>query len=381
VVIALLAASVVTIATGILPWGDTLVLADRVVPVLGFVAAITIVTELAAEAGVFNALAATLARWGRGRRVVLWLFVLALAVVSTIFLSLDTTAVLVTPVVVLLALHAGLPPLPFALATVWLANTASLLLPVSNLTNLLAESRMDAGGPAGFAALVAAPAAVGILVPVVVLSLMFRRELRGRYSAPAVEPATDRTLLLASAVVVAVLLPLLVSGLPVWIPAAAAAAVLLVLFGIRMPGALSVKLVPWQPIGIAAGLFVLVEAAHARGLTSFVANIGGTGTDFLSLLQLSALGTASANAINNLPAYLVLEPAGHSPVRLAALLIGVNLGPLITPWASLATLLWHQKITALGVRLSWPKFALAGLAVVLLTVPLATLALWLVAGR
>jgi arsenical pump membrane protein len=381
VAIALLAASVVTIATGILPWGDTLVLADRVVPVLGFVAAITIVTELAAEAGVFKALAAALARWGRGRRVVLWLFVLALAVVSTIFLSLDTTAVLVTPVVVLFALHAGLPPLPFALATVWLANTASLLLPVSNLTNLLAESRMDAGGPAGFAALVAAPAAVGILVPVVVLSLMFRRELRGRYSAPAVEPATDRTLLLASAVVVAVLLPLLVSGLPVWIPAAAAAAVLLVLFGIRMPGALSVKLVPWQPIGIAAGLFVLVEAAHARGLTSFVANIGGTGTDFLSLLQLSALGTASANAINNLPAYLVLEPAGHSPVRLAALLIGVNLGPLITPWASLATLLWHQKITALGVRLSWPKFALAGVAVVLLTVPLATLALWLVAGR
>jgi Na+/H+ antiporter NhaD/arsenite permease-like protein len=380
-VIALLAASAVTIASGLLPWGDTLVLADRVVPVLGFVAAITIVTELAAEAGVFKALAGALARWGRGRRIVLWLFVLALAVVSTIFLSLDTTAVLVTPVVVLLALHAGLPPLPFALATVWLANTASLLLPVSNLTNLLAESRMDAGGPAGFAALVAAPAAVGILVPVIVLSLMFRRELRGSYSAPPVEPATDRTLLVASAVVVAVLLPLLVSGLPVWIPAAAAAAVLLVLFGIRMPGVLSVKLVPWQPIGIAAGLFVLVEAAHARGLTAFVANIGGTGTDLLSLLQLSALGTVSSNAINNLPAYLVLEPAGHSPVRLAALLIGVNLGPLITPWASLATLLWHQKITALGVRLSWAKFALAGVAVVLLTVPLATVALWLAAGH
>jgi Na+/H+ antiporter NhaD/arsenite permease-like protein len=68
-------------------------------------------------------------------------------------------------------------------------------------------------------------------------------------------------------------------------------------------------------------------------------------------------------------------------VRLAALLIGVNLGPLITPWASLATLLWHQKITALGVRLSWAKFALAGVAVVLLTVPLATVALWLAAGR
>ena len=369
------------IATGILPWRDTLVLADRVVPVLGFVAAITIVTELAAEAGVFTALAGRLARWGRGRRILLWLFVLALAVVSTIFLSLDTTAVLVTPVVVLLALHAGLPPLPFALATVWLANTASLLLPVSNLTNLLAEGRMDVGGPAGFAALVAAPAAVGIVVPVIVLSLMFRRELRGRYSAPSVEKAPDRTLLLVSAIVVAALLPLLVSGLPVWIPATVAAVVIVVLFGIRRPGALNLTLVPWQPLGIAVGLFVLVETAHARGLTAFISNIGGSGTDLLSLLQLSALGTVSSNAINNLPAYLVLEPIGHSPVRLAALLIGVNLGPLITPWASLATLLWHQKITGLGVTLSWPKFMLAGLGVVLLTVPLATVALWLVAGQ
>ncbi|MDN4640601.1 ArsB/NhaD family transporter [Agreia sp. PsM10] len=381
VVVSLLAASFVVIATGILPWRDTLVLADRVVPVLGFVAAITIVTELAAEAGVFTALAGRLARWGRGRRILLWLFVLALAVVSTIFLSLDTTAVLVTPVVVLLALHAGLPPLPFALATVWLANTASLLLPVSNLTNLLAEGRMDVGGPAGFAALVAAPAAVGIVVPVIVLSLMFRKELRGRYSAPAVEKAPDRTLLLVSAIVVAALLPLLVSGLPVWIPATVAAVVIVVLFGIRRPGALSLRLVPWQPLGIAVGLFVLVETAHARGLTAFISNIGGSGTDLLSLLQLSALGTVSSNAINNLPAYLVLEPIGHSPVRLAALLIGVNLGPLITPWASLATLLWHQKITGLGVTLSWPKFMLAGLGVVLLTVPLATVALWLVAGQ
>jgi arsenical pump membrane protein len=370
----------VLIATRILPWSDTLVLADRVVPVLGFVAAITIVTELAAEAGVFSALAGVLARWGRGRRILLWLFVLALAVVSTVFLSLDTTAVLVTPVVVLLALHAGLPPLPFALATVWLANTASLLLPVSNLTNLLAEGRMDVGGPAGFAALVAAPAAVGIVVPVIVLSLLFRKQLRGRYSAPQVERAGDRTLLIVSAIVVAALLPLLVSGLPVWIPATVAAVGLVVLFGIRRPGALSLGLVPWQPLGIAAGLFVLVETAHARGLTAFISTIGGSGTDLLSPLQLSALGTVSANAINNLPAYLVLEPIGHSPVRLAALLIGVNLGPLVTPWASLATLLWHQKITSLGVRLSWPKFMLAGLGVVLLTVPLATVALWLTSG-
>ena len=78
----------------------------------------------------------------------LWLLVVLVAALSTIFLSLDTTAVLLTPVVIVLARHAGLNPLPFALTTVWLANTGSLLLPVSNLTNLLAQHAMGDPSPA-----------------------------------------------------------------------------------------------------------------------------------------------------------------------------------------------------------------------------------------
>jgi len=90
---------------------------------------------------------------------------------------------------------------------------------------------------------------------------------------------------------------------------------------------------------------------------------------------LSATGVAGANVVNNLPAYLALEPVAESPLRIAALLIGVNAGPLITPWASLATLLWHQRLTALDVELSWRRYALLGLLVVPLTVIPAVLAL------
>lgn len=82
-----------------------------------------------------------------------------------------------------------------------------------------------------------------------------------------------------------------------------------------------------------------------------------------------------ANAIDNLPAYLALEPAAGSPVRLAALLIGVNAGPLITPWASLATLLWHQRLSAFDVRIRWRRYVLLGLLVAPVTVVVATLAL------
>jgi Na+/H+ antiporter NhaD/arsenite permease-like protein len=58
---------------------------------------VTVVAELAAEAGVFAAVAERLARVARGRAWLLWLLVVALAVVCTAFLSLDTTAVLLTP--------------------------------------------------------------------------------------------------------------------------------------------------------------------------------------------------------------------------------------------------------------------------------------------
>ncbi|WP_291050055.1 SLC13 family permease [Herbiconiux sp.] len=370
----LLIAAVIVIATGVLPWPDTVELARRVTPVLAFVVAITVVAELASEAGVFTALAERMAGWGRGRIAMLWLLVLALAVVSTAFLSLDTTAVLVTPVVVVLALHIGISPIPFALAAVWLANTASLFLPVSNLTNLLAAGSFD-GGVAGFLAVVWAPAVVGVVVSAGILSLVFRRSLRGRFELPERTPVDDRPLLVFSAVVVLLLLPMLVSGLEVAFVAGGAAVLLLAAFVIRRPRAIGPSLVPWQALGIAIGLFVLVEAAHAHGLEDLLATVSGSGDDPLSLLHLAAVGALGANTINNLPAYLVLEPLAGDPVRLAALLIGVNLGPLVTPWASLATLLWHQRLTTLGVRISWPRFMLLGLVAVAVIVPLAVVAL------
>jgi len=79
------------------------------------------------------------------------------------------------------------------------------------------------------------------------------------------------------------------------------------------------------------------------------------------VLLLAGVGMLGANVINNLPAYIALESAAESPLRLAALLIGVNAGPLITPWASLATLLWHQRLHALGVDVPWRRYIVLGL--------------------
>ncbi|WP_375399941.1 SLC13 family permease [uncultured Amnibacterium sp.] len=370
----LLLAGALAVLTGVLPLDAVVALADRTVPVLGFVVAITVVAALAAEAGVFAWIADAAAHAARGRGAVLWLLVVAVAVLSTVFLSLDTTAVLLTPIVVTMARRVGLPPMPFALTTVWLANTASLLLPVSNLTNLLAESAPALRGRS-YVALSALPAVVAVVVPVLVLAVVYRRSLTRRYAAQPWSVPADRRLRTVAAVIVALLVPALVSGLPVWIPASAAALVLVIVFSWRRRTALRFGLLPWQLVVFVCGLFLTVAAVGRVGATAVLEAVAGSGDSPVALLQVAGVGTAAANLVDNLPAYLLLEPVAESPARLIALLVAVNAGSLITPWASLATLLWQQRLAAMDVRISWWRFAGLGLIVAPLTVGAATLAI------
>jgi arsenical pump membrane protein len=372
----LLLLSAGAVALGIMPMSDVLVIADRVWPILLFVVAITVVAELAAGAGIFDVASAFLARIAKGRVWLLWLLIVGLAILSTAFLSLDTTAVLFTPVVVAVARAHRLDPLPFAFTTVWLANTASLVLPVSNLTNLLAVERLgiDVGA---FVALLGASALVAIAVTVALLWIAFHRRLRGRFSLAPAPAIGDRMLSWIAGGVVVVLLPLLVSGIPPWIPALGAALVLVIVFLWRFPRALRPSLLPWQLIVFASGLFLAVGVLESLGARTVLEGLSGTGDDPVALWRLSGVGMLGANAVNNLPAYLALEGVADSPARLGALLVGVNAGPLITPWASLATILWHSRLTAVGVTVSWKQFVLLGLIAAPVTVGLAVIPLTL----
>ncbi|GAB3454132.1 ArsB/NhaD family transporter [Kineococcus endophyticus] len=373
-------AGVVVVVTGLLGRDDIAEVAGRAGPVLAFLLAVTVVAELADAAGVFDAAARLAARIGRGRTWLLWLLVVVLGTLSTVVLSLDTTAVLLTPVVLALAAQLRLDPLPFAVTTVWLANTASLLLPVSNLTNLIAlDTLRDFGvrGTVGFTSLSWAPFLAGLLGAVLVLGLTYRRRLRGSYEEPPPAPDRDPVLFRTSAVVCLLLAPAFVSGVTPAIPAAVAAVVLVAVFAVRRREALSVTLLPWQTVVLVSGLFLVVEAAQVHGLENLLRPLAGTGESFTDHLQLAGTAALTANVADNLPAYLAVEPLAGSAHRLLAVLVGVNLGPLVTPWASLATLLWLDRCKARGVAISLPRFALLGLVGAVVCVSAATAALQL----
>ena len=102
--------------------------------------------------------------------------VFVVASVITAVLSLDATVVLLTPVVFATAYRIGVRAKPHVYACTHLANSASLLLPVSNLTNLLAftASKLSFGR---FSVVMALPWLVTIGIEYAVLRRMFRTDL------------------------------------------------------------------------------------------------------------------------------------------------------------------------------------------------------------
>src|SRR5690348_3116960 len=184
--IALLLLGVLFVVTGLLPAAEAEQNIRRILPLLLFLASVIVLANLAREALVFDVIATRLAILGKGSYAALFLLCVAFASLTTTVLNLDTTAVLLTPVMLALAERTGIAALPLAMTTVWLANTASLLLPVSNLTNLLAADRV-ALEPAAFAARMWEAQLAAVAVTVFFLWLFYwRAGVRGaeRYEPP-----------------------------------------------------------------------------------------------------------------------------------------------------------------------------------------------------
>ncbi|MGH8921523.1 MAG: SLC13 family permease, partial [Actinomycetes bacterium] len=99
--------------------------AERLGPVIGFLAAVLVLAKLCADEGLFHACGTWMARWSAGRPRRLLGAVFALASLITAALSLDATVVLLTPVVFATAARMGARPGPHLYACAHLSNTAS----------------------------------------------------------------------------------------------------------------------------------------------------------------------------------------------------------------------------------------------------------------
>ncbi|MER5962766.1 arsenic transporter [Streptomyces sp. NPDC002057] len=355
--------------------------AERLGPVIGFLAAVLVLAKLCDDEGLFHACGTWMARWARRRPQRLLGAVFALASLITAVLSLDATVVLLTPVVFATATRMGARPGPHVYASAHLSNTASLLLPVSNLTNLLAFTASGLGFTR-FALLMLLPWLVAIAVEYGVFRRFFARDLAAT-ATPTVPPEPVEVPLFALLTVAATLGGFALASAtgvdPAWAAAAGAATLAVRALARRRttPRALVRSAsVPFLAFVLALG--IVVRAVVDNGLGTVLAHVLPDGTSLPALLGIAAVAAILANLINNLPATLALVPlaAASGPGAVLAVLLGVNIGPNLTYAGSLATLLWrriaheHEHPVALG------EFTRLGLLTVPATLIASTVALW-----
>jgi arsenical pump membrane protein len=342
-------------------------------PTVAFAAALLVLADGCRRAGLFAYFGAAMAAGARGRPRRLLGLVFAAAAGTTAVLSLDATIVLLTPVVFSTAARLRFSPRPHVYACTHLANSASLLLPVSNLTNLLA---FNASGLsfARFAALMLLPWLVAIAIEWVVLARGFRSELRMPRHPRTAEPPTDPPVF-ALAVLGLTLVGFMVVE-PVW--AAVAGALVLAVRGRPSPRELAGAAEPGFLVFV-LGLGVVVAAASDHGLRDAVDSLVPHGAGLPALIAIAVVAAAVANLVNNLPATLIMLPAvaagGAGPVL--AMLVGVNVGPNLSYVGSLATLLWRRVMHAHDEPTDIRAFTVLGLSTVPAILVAATAGLWL----
>jgi arsenical pump membrane protein len=377
------AGAVLLVAVGAIGWsgaGDAL---RALGPTVGFLAAMLVIAEGCRRDGLFDAMGAVMARGSQGspRRLLAFVFVIAAAI--TAVLSLDATIVLLTPVVFATAARIRISAKPQVYACAHLANSASLLLPVSNLTNLLAFHASHLSF-LRFAALMVLPTIAAVGVEWLVFTRFFEADLARPHHAgtrpePPELPRFAVTVLAGTLVGFA--LSSVVGIAPVWF--AASGAVAITIPALVRKTATPVALVRAAEPGFlifVLGLGVIVQTASANGLDTAVRDVLPTGSSLLELLAIAGLSAVFANLVNNLPATLILIPVAATaagPGAVLATLIGVNVGPNLTYVGSLATLLWRRVLRAEDSDAELGEFLRLGALTVPAGLVAATVLLWL----
>lgn len=363
--------------------------------------AIIVISLLLDEAGFFQWAALHVARWANGRGYRLFAFCILLgAAVSALFAN-DGAALILTPIVMSMLMALRFSPaatLAFVMAAGFIADTASLPLVVSNLVNIVSADYFHLGF-AEYASVMAPVNLVSVAATLLVLFLLFRRDLPRQYPLDALQQPKaairdPATFIVGGWILLALLLGLFALeplGIPISVVAATCAAILFAVAarGQRISTRRVLREAPWQVVIFSLGMYLVVYGLKNAGLTDLLTRV----LDSLAAngLWSATLGTGLLSALlssvmNNMPSVLLgalsIQASGAEGVVREAMIyanvIGCDLGPKITPIGSLATLLWLHVLERKGMRITWGYYFKVG---VWLTLPVLLITLCALALR
>lgn len=373
--------AVVAFALGVVSVDDLFAVWDIVWDATFAFIGIIILSLVLDEIGFFEWAALKMAKFskGDGRRMFVYSILLG-ALVSALFAN-DGAALILTPILLakmrILKLNVK-TILAFLLAGGFISDSASLPFVFSNLTNIVTANYFDIGFAEYFANMYI-PYIVSVVATIVVLLMVLGKDIPKTVDIDLLMDADSvlksKTLFYFSWLFLALLLVGYFVGDAYGIPISVFAlgggvAFLLIatLFGSVKPMSI-IKDAPWQVVWFSLGLYIVVYGLKNAGLTDYLTIFLNYLNEQGNLIAVVATGFTSAVLsafMNNMPTVMVMDIALKdiaNDAMVYANIIGCNLGPKMTPFGSLATLLWLHTLNQKGVKIGFWQYSKFGLIV------------------
>ena len=333
------------------------------------------------EIGFFEWAALKMAKFSNGSGLKMFIYSILLgAFVSALFAN-DGAALILTPILLakMRILQLNMKTIvAFLLAGGFISDSASLPFVFSNLTNIVTANYFSIGFAQYFFDMII-PFIVSVIASTIFLWLILRKDIPKTVDITLLkEPKSEiknMKLFYFSWVFLAFLLCAYFLGdaydLPISIFALGGATIFLIIATISksVEPLKIIKEAPWQVVWFSIGLYIVVYGLKNAGLTDYLAiilkdlslrgeTIAVLGTGFIAAF-LSAI-------MNNMPTIMIMDIALNdiqNQAMIYANIVGCNLGPKMTPFGSLATLLWLHVLAKKGVKISFAQYSKFGLII------------------
>lgn len=364
--------------------------------------------------GVFSWAAINIVKKAKGSGVRLFFYTLFLCFLMTVFFNNDGSILITTPIIIHMISILDLKPkqkLPYLFGGVFIATVSSLPMGVSNIANLIGLKVVGLN-LISYTNMVFVPSMIGICSLACLLYLFYRKDIPKKIPAfhrmhinkwtftqekklkhPPLPPMhvvhiaennIDWSLFRICIAIVIIVRGsyFLLSPLGVhieWIAIIGAAILYLIRWIKTRKGIFDVlKKTPWHIVLFAFGMYVTVYALNNSGITTVLIQLlqeTVSVNQLTTIFHFGLLTTLLSNVMNNLPAVmlgtLILTDLGLEPFTLQisylAIIIGSDIGALLTPLGTLATLLWMFVLRREGIPVTWGHYFKVAIMVIPIT--------------
>ncbi len=342
---------------------------------------IIILSMVLDEIGFFEWCAIKMAKFSKGNGHLMFVYALLLgSFVSALFAN-DGAALILTPILLakmrILQLNFK-TIIAFLLAGGFISDSASLPFVFSNLTNIVTANYFHIGFMEYLSNMLI-PYIVSTIITIVVLWIVLRKDIPKEVDITLLKNPDDvlknKALFKFSWFFLALLLVGYFIGdiyhLPISVFALGGGLLFLAIASYTKSARawLTIKTAPWQVVWFSIGLYIVVYGLKNAGLTEYLAQVLTTlsqQSDFVAVVGTGFIAAFLSAFMNNMPTIMIMDISlaniGNEAM-IYANIIGCNLGPKMTPFGSLATLLWLHVLAQKGVKISFAQYSKFGLIV------------------